>query len=67
MEQKYTVAEVLTMTIDYLESIAVPRKLNEQIGIPIDRAIDNLRKCVDAMKQEPEDIAKGQEQPDENA
>ena len=51
MGDTMTVQEAIEITITNLGNIAVPRVLNEQIGIPIDMAIANLRLCVDAMNK----------------
>lgn len=68
--EQLTVNQVIGITIDLLGNIAVPRNLNEQIGIPIDRAISNLRVCLEARMQaqqgtEEPDAAEGAEEPAE--
>jgi len=49
--ETYTVKEVLQMTADLLNGIAVPRSMNEQIGIPIDNAVNNLQIVLQAMTE----------------
>ena len=44
-----TVRQVLEITMNNLGNIAVPRALNQLIGIPIDQAIGNLQACIEAM------------------
>ena len=44
-----TVGQVLEITMNNLGNIAVPRALNQMIGIPIDQAISNLQACVEAL------------------
>ena len=55
MDDKMTVTDALKATINLLNSIAVPRYLNESIGVPIDNAANNIRACVDAMEKAKED------------
>jgi hypothetical protein len=55
--ETYTVNEVIQITIDLLNGISVPRKLNEQIGIPIDNAVNNLLVVLQALEQKPEEPA----------
>lgn len=61
MEQM-TVKEVIRITMNQLLGISVPRSLNEQIGVPIDRAIGNLQACLNAIDKAEEE--KKEEQPD---
>ena len=67
MENQVTVRDVIEGTINMLGNIAVPRSMNEQIGIPIDRAISNLRECINAFDRADEAArqAKVQEEPEE--
>lgn len=67
MENQVTVRDVIEGTINMLGNIAVPRNLNEQIGVPIDRAISNLRECINAFDRADEAArqAKVQEEPEE--
>lgn len=55
-EKKYTVNEVLQSVINILGNIAVPRYLNEQIGVPIDDAIHNIVACIEANKKAEDSI-----------
>ena len=48
--KKYTVEEVLQITIDILSRIMVPAVYAEQIGKPILLAIGNLKECAKACK-----------------
>lgn len=59
-----TIKEVLEITINNLNGISVPRWLNEQIGIPIDNAVGNLKLCLEAMSKPAEEPEK--EEPDGN-
>lgn len=45
---KMTIPQVLEATENLLGGIAVPRYLNDQVGVPIDHAISNIRLCIDA-------------------
>ena len=67
MENQVTVRDVIEGTINLLGSIAVPRNLNGQIGIPIDQAINNLQECINAFDRADEAArqAKAQEEPEE--
>lgn len=58
-----TVKEVLQITVNLLGNISVPRKLNEQIGVPIDHCIGNLRECMRAM--DAAEAQKAAEEPEE--
>ena len=51
MEQQMTIKQVLEITVSSLGNIAVPRALNQQIGLPIDQAIANLQLCIDALEK----------------
>lgn len=46
-----TVKDVLEITMKNLGNIAVPRSQNEQIGIPIDQAISNIKVCLEAIER----------------
>lgn len=50
METKYTVEEVLKITIEQLRVITVPVEEIESIGFPVKRAIQNLTECIRAME-----------------
>lgn len=64
--ETYTIKEALEITVEQLGAIAVPRKLNEQIGVPIDNAIACLRLCIEALNKEKENADKkdGNAEPD---
>ena len=49
MNETMTVRQVLEITVKNLMLIAVPRGLNQTVGIPIDQAIGNLQACIEAM------------------
>lgn len=52
METKQiTVLELLEITINNLNAIQVPIGLMQSIGYPLAGNIENLKKCVDALKQ----------------
>lgn len=51
MEERMTIDQVLAVTIDILEGIDVPMKKLETIGIPIQRAVGNLRLCIQAVQE----------------
>ena len=52
MNEVMTVKEVLEITRNNLGNIAVPRALNQMIGIPIDQAIGNINACIEAMDRQ---------------
>ena len=52
MNEVMTVKEVLEITRNNLANIAVPRALNQMIGIPIDRAIGNINACIEALDRQ---------------
>ena len=52
MNEVMTVREVLEITRNNLANIAVPRSLNQMIGIPIDQAIGNINACIEAMDRQ---------------
>jgi len=51
MENQMTVIEALRITVNNLGGVAVPRALNQQIGIPIDQAISNILACIEALER----------------
>jgi len=57
-----TVRQVIEITISNLNGISVPRWLNEQIGIPIDNAVHNLRCVLDALDRDEKSRLEEQEQ-----
>lgn len=48
-EKKYTVAEVLDMTVKMMREIHIPVELSVTVGIPIAQCIGNLLKCTEAL------------------
>ena len=51
MEERMTIDQVLAVTIDILESIDVPMKKLDEIGVPIKKAVGNLRLCIQAVQE----------------
>ena len=51
-ERKFTVPEVLEMTVNLLQSIALPVTLSETAGAAICGSIRNLNACIAVMKKE---------------
>lgn len=47
-----TIKEVLELVIDDLSKINVPVGLMEQIGLPINQSIGNLKACVEAISRD---------------
>ena len=67
-EKRFTVMEVLEMTIGILEGIKIEVKQAEEIGKPIMSAANNLRACMQAMmedKMKQEAMAEAPEQTEE--
>ena len=62
-----TVREVLEITRNNLANIAVPRALNDMIGIPIDQAIGNINACIEAMDRDAAQQAQDEEATGEEA
>lgn len=51
-EQKFTVKEVIIKTIELLQSVGnVPLGMIETYGLPVERSINNLFLCVQAMER----------------
>ena len=66
MEKQTTVKDVLTEVSDVLNKINIPVSMIEGIGIPIARAINGIKICIDAMdRQEQEEAAKNKPQDNE--
>ena len=51
-KDKYTAEEVIEITIRLLQEIRIPIVFVEDIGIPVRRAIENLRIVLQAPKAE---------------
>lgn len=47
-----TIKEVLELVIDDLRKINVPVGLMEQIGLPINQSIGNLKACIEAINRD---------------
>lgn len=59
MEPKMTVKDVLKDVMDTLNGISIPVSQIDDIGMPVARAINGIKACVDAMeKAEAEAVAK---------
>ena len=54
MEEKITVLEALKYTIEMLGNISVPVSMNEQVAVPVAKAIHNINACILAMTKEDE-------------
>lgn len=50
MENQMTIDQVLKITVETLEGLKVPVKLMDDIGIPVARAISNIRMCIQAVE-----------------
>ena len=57
-KDKYTAEEVLEITMHLLQEIRIPIALVEDIGIPVRRAIENLRVVLQASNAEKTDDKK---------
>lgn len=63
METKMTVKDVLKDVMDTLNGISIPVSQLDSIGMPVARAINGIKACVDAMeKAEAEEAAKAEEE-----
>ena len=51
MDQPMTVKEAIANARQQLLNISVPRALNEQIGVPIDRVAGLLQACLEAIER----------------
>lgn len=51
MEENFTVADALRITIDLLGRIKVPVGLMTDISVPINDARNNLIECIKAMEK----------------
>lgn len=66
MENVMTTKDVLTDVNEILNKINIPISLVESIGIPVARAINGIKICIDAMdRQEQEEAAKNKPQDNE--
>ena len=63
-EKKYTIQEVLEITIRNLGSIQVPVGLMQTIGVPITQCIGNLRECVITLAKNGQENKNGGEHRD---
>lgn len=59
----YTIGEVLAFTIDELRSVNVPAELVDSIGVPVSRALHNLKMCWEAWEAE-QKARKAQQNPE---
>lgn len=53
-EKVMTVEEVINVTIGILQPIQVPIAVMESVGLPIYRAVNNLKECSKALAAERE-------------
>lgn len=51
MEPKMTVKDVLKDVMDTLNNISIPMSQIDDIGMPIARAINGIKICVEAMEK----------------
>lgn len=66
MEKQTTVKDVLLEVSEVLNKINIPISMVEGIGIPVARAINGIKICIDAMeRQEQEQAAKNEQQGNE--
>lgn len=65
IKEKYTVKEVIEITIDLLKGIRFTAEQIDEIGNPIRNAISNLYMCVNAMAQKPEQESQPEPEEDE--
>ena len=54
MQEKITVEQALEMTANLLMNIEVPISMLEKIAVPINTAVNNLKECIAAIRQENE-------------
>ena len=57
-ENPMTIKDVLTDVTKVLGDINVPASKIEEIGIPIAKAINGIKACIDAMNRDEEERAK---------
>ncbi len=50
MENQMTIDQVLKITVETLEGLKVPVSMIDEIGIPVARAIGNIRMCIEAVE-----------------
>lgn len=62
--QNITVKELLTITADGLGRIMVPVELGNAIASPIWKAVQNIRKCVEALEAAERQAAEEGEDPE---
>ena len=57
MEQKeYSVKEMLEMTLDVIQDIEVPLRYAMQISRPLTQAMENIKACINAIKDTPSEV-----------
>lgn len=64
METKYTKEDIVLFTINILNGINIPASMTEQIGIPLYRALTNLKVLKQMMNKEEEKEEEKDEQAD---
>lgn len=50
MEQKMTIKEALTLTIQQLRGIMIPVELSDTVGMKVKDAMNNIGVCIQAME-----------------
>lgn len=66
MENQMTIDQVLKITVETLEGVKVPVKLIDDIGIPVARAIGNIRMCIKAVEDSRAEAENKQAEEQEN-
>ena len=61
-KEKYTVGEVIEITIDIRKEIKFSADEIDSIGNPLRSAINNLHMCVNALAQKPENNPEPEEE-----
>ena len=67
MENQMTIDQVLRITINEMEGLKVPVGLMDEIGIPIARAISNIRLCIQAVEASREQQAQNENAAEDTA
>ena len=62
MNETVTIKYVIEQTIDLLKQVQVPMTLFDQIALPVNAAIGNLRACIDAINRSEREQAQTKEE-----
>jgi hypothetical protein len=62
MNETVTIKYVIDQTIDLLKQVQVPMNLFDQIALPVNAAIGNLRACLDAISRSEREQEKRKEE-----